>query len=126
MTLIAALRSLPRSTLVLRALIPVFSLTALLVALPEWPNTWLSGFLVLCSLRWALRPEDVAGVIVLVLVVAWWGIHGADGPDHVTLDHVSVQRHRKLGVQLELVVKLAVQVRDERISQPVPHGRNVT
>src|SRR3954468_9102387 len=30
--------------------------------------------------------------------------------DHVTLDHVSVQRHRKFGVQLELVVKLAVQV----------------
>lgn len=80
MTLLAALRSLPRSTLVLRSLIPVFSVTALLVALPEWPNTWLLGFLVLCSLRWALRPEDVAGVIVLVLVVAWWGIHGADGP----------------------------------------------
>src|SRR3954454_9471888 len=40
---------------------------------------------------------------------------GRAGLDHVTLDHVGVQQRSELGVQLKLVVEIAVQVRDQHI-----------
>lgn len=69
-------RSWPASTWVLRLLVLALPLAALLAALPVWPGASVLLLVALGSLRWAWLPEDLAGPIVLLLVVAWWGIHG--------------------------------------------------
>lgn len=66
----------PRGTWVLRALVLVLPSLALLVALPQWPHPLALGLVVIGSVRWALLPDDVVGVLVLVLAGGWWAVHG--------------------------------------------------
>ncbi len=70
-------RGWPRGTWLLRSLLLVLPSAALLVALPQWPHTWVVVLVVLGSLRWAWLPDDLVGVVVLVLVGGWWAVDGA-------------------------------------------------
>lgn len=72
-------RSWPPSTWVLRGLVLVLPASGLLTALPGLPHWSVLTAVVLGSLRWAWRPEDVAGPIVLLLVIGWWWAHGSLG-----------------------------------------------
>lgn len=72
-----ATRGWPRGTWVLRSLLLVLPVAALLVALPQWPHAWVVVLVVLGSLRWAWLPDDLVGVVVLLLVGGWWAVDGA-------------------------------------------------
>jgi hypothetical protein len=66
----------PRTTWVLRVLVLLLPVAALLVALPQWPDTTVVVLVVLGSARWAWLPDDLVGALVLVLVGGWWAVHG--------------------------------------------------
>ena len=61
----------------LRVLVLLLPTAALLVALPQWPHSWLLALVALGSVRWAWLPDDLVGVMVLLLVGGWWAAHGA-------------------------------------------------
>lgn len=75
----AATAGWSRSTWLLRALVLLLPTAALLVALPQWAHTWTLVLVVAGSLRWAWLPDDLVGVMVLLLVGGWWAAHGATG-----------------------------------------------
>ena len=62
----------------LRGLTGLLPVLALLVAWPDLPSAWVWVPVAVSSLRWAVRPEDVAGAVALTFVVAWWGVHLGD------------------------------------------------
>jgi hypothetical protein len=66
---------------VLRALVvagPVMAVGATGPAGNTAPR-WFTGLVALIAAGWALYPESSAGVLVMVLTVAWWGIALRDG-----------------------------------------------
>lgn len=75
----AAIRRLPASTWLLRGALLVLPLATLALALPQWPHWALVALVVVSATRWAFAPEDVAGIVALVLVAGWWSVHDDRG-----------------------------------------------
>jgi hypothetical protein len=66
---------------VLRALVALMPPLAALATLGagEAPPAWFVAVVLLLSVAFATFPESAVGVVVLFLVVAWWGIGLRDG-----------------------------------------------
>jgi hypothetical protein len=66
---------------VLRALVAVLPPLAALATIGagEAPPVWFVAVILLLSVAFAAYPESAVGVVVLTLVVAWWGIGLRDG-----------------------------------------------
>ncbi len=75
----AAVHGWTRGTWALRTLLLVLPVSALAVAQPQRPDTWVVVLVVAGSLRWAWLPDDLVGVLVLLLVAGWWATDGPTG-----------------------------------------------
>jgi hypothetical protein len=62
--------------LVLRLLLLVLPCAALALALPARPHGLLVVLVVAGSAKWARQPDHLAGSVTMVLVAAWWTMHG--------------------------------------------------
>jgi hypothetical protein len=61
---------------VLRSLLLLLPCAALALALPVVPHWALVALVVVSATWWATAPDHPAGAVALVLVVAWWSVHG--------------------------------------------------
>lgn len=62
--------------LALRAVLFLLPCAALAVALPTTPHWLVVWLVVICSAWWASTPDHLVGTVAMVLVVAWWAVHG--------------------------------------------------
>lgn len=83
----AAARGWTRGTWALRTLLVVLPVCALATALPHRPDTWVVVLVVAGSVRWAWLPDDLVGVLVLLLVAGWCAV---DGPTDWRVGAVAV------------------------------------